>query len=115
MAVYTVEEIALRVAPVAREYQLPAVYLFGSYARGEATEESDIDLLVDVAGTRIRGLFSTTSPYSLGGLYCDLEEALDKEVDLVTLDALRHAADGSREGRFRKAVLKERVKVYGSA
>ena len=51
-------------------YGIRSVYLFGSYARNEATEQSDIDLLVDTSGTALRSLFS------LGQLYCDLEKAL---------------------------------------
>lgn len=45
--IYTVEEIRRCITPVAVRYRLKAVYLFGSYARGEATDESDIDLLID--------------------------------------------------------------------
>lgn len=45
--IYTAEEIRRRITPVAVRYRLKAVYLFGSYARGEATDESDIDLLID--------------------------------------------------------------------
>ena len=46
MPPYSIEEITRRIAPVAEKYQLPAVYLFGSYARGDATADSDVDLLV---------------------------------------------------------------------
>ena len=113
MTVYTLDEISRRVAPIAREYHLPAVYLFGSYARGEATENSDVDLLVDLTGTQIKGLFSMTSPWSLGGLYCDLEQALDKRIDLLTVGALEQAEDRPEQEWFRDAVLKERVRVYG--
>ena len=42
--VYTLEEIAERIAPVARKYNIPKVYVFGSYARGEADPDSDVDL-----------------------------------------------------------------------
>ena len=42
--IYTIDEISRRIQPVASAYGLRAVYLFGSYARGEATENSDIDL-----------------------------------------------------------------------
>ena len=44
--IYTVDEISRRISPVAEKYHLKAVYLFGSYARGEANESSDIDLVV---------------------------------------------------------------------
>ena len=45
--IYAVDEIARIVRPIAQRYGLRAVYLFGSYARGAATEDSDIDLLID--------------------------------------------------------------------
>ena len=73
--IYTIDEISRRIQPVASAYGLRAVYLFGSYARGEATENSDIELLIDTSGTNLRSLFS------LGKLYCDLESALEKKLD----------------------------------
>lgn len=54
--VYTLDEIARRLRPVAEQYHLRAVYVFGSYARGEATEDSDIDLLVDTDRAGITSL-----------------------------------------------------------
>ena len=71
--IYSLEEIARWIQPVASAYGLRAVYLFGSYARGEATEQSDIDLLVDTSGTTLHSLFA------LGKLYCDLKMALDRK------------------------------------
>lgn len=35
------------IAPIAKSYGIKRIYLFGSYAKGEATEESDIDLLIE--------------------------------------------------------------------
>ena len=66
MLPYTIDEIKKRITPVAQKYGLSAVYLFGSYARGEANENSDIDLLVDLTGSKVHGIL-------LGGLYVDLE------------------------------------------
>ena len=40
--IYTVQEIQSRVMPVAQKYGIKAVFLFGSYAKGTATEDSDI-------------------------------------------------------------------------
>lgn len=69
MCVYKIEEIAERVRPIAERYGVGKIYLFGSYARGEATEESDIDLLVDAEN--IHGL-------EYFGLWDDFERALEK-------------------------------------
>lgn len=44
--VFTIKDIVRRVKPVAEKYGVKAVYLFGSYARGEADEDSDLDFLV---------------------------------------------------------------------
>ncbi|GAB2021685.1 nucleotidyltransferase domain-containing protein [Pseudolactococcus yaeyamensis] len=45
MSILTIEEIKAKVKPIAEKYGLKEVYLFGSYARGEADEKSDIDLV----------------------------------------------------------------------
>lgn len=71
--IYTVQEIQSRVMPVAKKYGIKAVFLFGSYAKGTATEDSDIDLLIDTSGTALRSLLS------LGALYNDLEAVLEKK------------------------------------
>ena len=108
MLPYSIDEIKSRVRPVAEKYGLPAVYLFGSYARGEATAESDVDLLVDIAGTGISG-------FAFGGLYADLEDALETGIDLVTVSALERPTDRRSQLRFREAVQKERVMIYAAA
>ena len=45
--IYTLDEIRSIANPIARRYKIAALYLFGSYARGEATAESDLDFRVD--------------------------------------------------------------------
>ncbi len=105
----TIEEIERRITPVAEKYRLAAVYLFGSYARGDATEESDADLLVDLSGTRIDSLFQ------LGGLYNELEAALETGIDLVTTDSMEQATDLRSQKRFREAVRQERMMIYAAA
>lgn len=107
--VYTLEQLRARIAPVAKKYGLPGVYVFGSYARGTAGEDSDVDLLVDTTGTAL------TSLVSLGALYCELEETLGKPVDLVTLSSLRQLAQLPSDQDFRQAVWKEKVSVYAAA
>ena len=45
--IYTIDEIKKIVTPLAQKYGMKRMYLFGSYARGEATPESDIDFRFD--------------------------------------------------------------------
>ena len=104
--IYTLEQIKSIIEPIARKYQLPAVYLFGSYARGTAREDSDIDLLIDTTGTKLRSLLS------LGALYNDLEDALQKQIDLITVSSLEQRAQMPSEVNFRNTVWKEKVNLY---
>lgn len=106
--IYTLEEIERRIRPIAEKYHLRAVYIFGSYARGDANENSDIDLLVDDTGSGMRGL-------AYGGLYSDLEEALEKSLDMVTIGALEQPARHKSDISFRETVQRERRKIYAVA
>ncbi len=78
--IYTIAEIKGRILPIARKYGVERVYLFGSYAKGCATADSDIDLRIDKG--KLRGLFA------LSGMRLDICGALDKEVDLLTTNSL---------------------------
>jgi len=77
--------------------EVKCAYLYGSYARGEATEESDVDILVVVETMGIKFF----------GLAADLEEALDKSVDLQTYEQVIGNA------KFMKRFLIEGIKIYG--
>ena len=77
----------------ARKYGAYNVRVFGSVARGEADEKSDIDLLVDMEKGR--------SLLDLAGLLVDLEDLLGCKIDVVTEKGLRE--------RIRERVLKEAV------
>lgn len=107
--IYTLDEIARCIRPVAERYRLRAVYVFGSYARGEAGEDSDVDLLVDTDGANLKTLFA------LGGLYSDLEDALEKELSLVTVDSLEQPCRMESDIYFRENVTRERRKIYAVA
>ncbi len=76
---HTVEEIRDIVQEVARQYGIKRVSLFGSYARGEAKPESDIDLRIDKG--QLKGFFQ------LSGFHLDLEEKLQTQVDVLTTDS----------------------------
>ena len=63
------------IAPGCKKYPIRRAYLFGSYARGNATEKSDVDL-------RIEG--DIKSFFMLGGIYSELSDALGTELDLLS-------------------------------
>lgn len=77
--IYTIDEIRDIVKPVADQYGIEEIWLFGSYARNEATEDSDVDLLVRYK----QGL-----GLKFVGFVCDLEDALGLHVDVLTIDDL---------------------------
>lgn len=76
--IYSIEEIKRITVPIAARHGVARIHLFGSYARGEATESSDIDFRVDSG--QIRDLFG------MGALYADLQEKLQKPLDIVTTE-----------------------------
>ena len=89
MKTYSIDEIKAIVSRLAKQYGADRVYLFGSYARGDMTDSSDIDLRIDKGS--IRG-------FQLGGLLLDLEDSLGVPVDLVPTSSLdRHFLDSIRK------------------
>jgi uncharacterized protein len=80
---------------LAAKYGASDVRVFGSVARGEADEASDVDLVVSMAPGR--------SLFDLGGLIMDLEVLLGRRVDVVTERGLRP--------RIREQVLREAIPV----
>jgi len=63
------------------KYGVISIALFGSYSRGEQTEDSDIDLLVELDYKNI-GL-------NYMHLYYELENILNKKIDLVSIGAIK--------------------------
>jgi len=66
---------------LAARYGVSNIRIFGSVARGDADEQSNLDLLVDVEAGR--------SLFDLGALLSDLEQLLGCPVDIVTEKGLR--------------------------
>ncbi|MCM1054980.1 MAG: nucleotidyltransferase domain-containing protein [Bacteroides sp.] len=102
--IYTLDEIRRRVKPVAERYGIEKVLLFGSYARGEATEESDIDLFI--CYKRLKGMFA------IGGVYTDFEEAFGIDVDVVSEKALTADYATEKSRIFLANIVREGVSVY---
>ena len=71
-----VEEIKQKAIPILKASGVTRSSLFGSYARGDQREDSDIDMLVETP--KGMGLFNFV------GLQQELEDALGKKVDLGT-------------------------------
>ena len=94
--VYSLDEIKSIAAPIAEQYGVAAMYLFGSYARGEATATSDLDFRIERG--RIRSLFE------LSAMYNDLSESFQKNLDLLTSQNI--------EPEFLAAIRPEEVLVY---
>lgn len=92
--ILTLEKIAEIVKPIAEKYQVEAIYLFGSYARGEATAESDLDFLV-FGGERFKKTF-------IFALAEDLREAFQKAVDVFEIHEV------NRDSMFYDTIMKER-------
>lgn len=104
--IYTIDELRKRIVPITQKYKIPAVYLFGSYARNEATDKSDVDILIDREGSAIRGMFD------MGVLYIELRESIGKEIDLVTIQTLRQKSTKNRTPWFVDNLEKDMVKLY---
>ena len=105
MAVYTTEEIVERIRPVVEKYCLGRVSLYGDYATGDATEKSEINLLVEVLD------FEKINGWHYGGLYGDLEDALQKSCDVITERQLETRNHNKWSERFVEEVESERMVI----
>lgn len=89
------DEIKRSVVPLLRSHGVRKAAIFGSFARGEAGRDSDLDLLVEVGEEH--------SLLDIVGIRLDLEERLARRVDLVEYDAIKPA--------LREQVLSEQVPI----
>ena len=102
--VYSIEEMKRLIIPILMKYGVDKAYIFGSYARGEATPNSDVDLLIK------RG--NIKSLFKLGGLYYELEKILSKSIDVITEETFTEQPTDELDEEFYEEVLKERMLVY---
>ena len=96
-SVFTMEQIAAAVKPLADKYRVKEINLFGSYARGEADENSDLDFLV-FGGE----MFRRTMIFALAE---DLREVLKKNVDVFEITEVNPGSN------FYQTIMKEKVLV----
>lgn len=93
---YTIDEIKKIVTPIAKKYQIAQVYLFGSFARGDYNEQSDIDIRIEKG--KLKGMIA------LCGFYTEVSEALERRVDVLTT--------GSLSDVFLESIKKDEVILY---
>ena len=95
----TIDDIRRAATPACLEFGVRRLDVFGSLARGNHSEASDVDLLVEFLSPARRpaGRFF--------GLLHRLEDALGRDIDLLTINGLKNPF-------FRKRVLDERIPLY---
>lgn len=111
MKIYTTEEIAEISKPILKKYHIPKVYVFGSYARGDAKEDSDIDFFVTFP--------KRFSLLKLSGLAFELENTFHKEIDIVDEETLLEQLNDHSNSklhfvrnRFYDTIMKEGILLY---
>lgn len=93
---FTIDEIKEKAVPVAKKYGIDSLSLFGSYARGEQNENSDLDFLIDKG--KLRGLFQYV------GFYQELENIFNCHVDVIT--------SGISDKQFLERINKDKKVLY---
>src|ERR1700743_728526 len=95
----TVQQIKTTVADYFKDKPVKTVYLFGSYARGDAKEDSDVDLLVVYDDSKKRLSLFDVLRFKVG-----LEEKFKRNVELVEEDFVF-------EG-FKRFISKDKFQIY---
>jgi predicted nucleotidyltransferase len=104
--IYSLEQIKELVEPIAQKYKLKTLWVFGSYARGEPTDDSDIDLLMDftdLTAKNLRGFVNMAEEF---------EQILDKKVDLISINSLYCHIMKKYFYNFMNIVSNEKVMLY---
>ena len=91
------EYISRKCSEIFDKYKINFCYLFGSYAKGKAKDDSDVDLLIS---TEIKGL-------KFFGLVEELRNSLHKKVDVLEVIGLKDNVALLEE------ILKDGIKIYG--
>jgi len=95
--VYTIEDIRQAISQVSRDFGIKRMTIFGSYARGEATENSDIDFhLIDTG--------DAWGYFKLCGFQHALEDCLGLNVDVLTT--------GAMDDKVLENITRDEVLVY---
>ena len=90
-----ISEIQGKVTPILREAGVRRAGVFGSVARGDFHEKSDVDMLVDIK--------KNISLFDFVGLKLGLEDVLGRKVDLVEYDSIKPV--------IRESILAEEIRI----
>ncbi len=99
MTLYTISDIRNIVAPIAQQHGVKSISLFGSYSKGNADENSDIDLKIEKGALR--------SLIQICSFRLAIEDALSIPVDIITTE--------SSDKEFLNAIRKDEVLLYRNA
>jgi len=97
----SIEEIKSYIIPIIEKYPIEKVMLYGSYARGDASDTSDIDLVVES-----RGRLHNRKIFALGG---DLLDVLPVRVDVYDILEIANSS------AMYENIQKEGVIIYDSS
>ena len=98
---YTIDEVKKIVSPIARRYDVRRLWLFGSYARGEATLDSDLDFRVEPG--------EPCDFMKYFGFISALEDAFDVKIDVISADPI---IDNYLDKKFLKQISHDEVLIY---
>ena len=91
-----INRIKSKVTRVLKKHGVVKAGIFGSYARGEQTKSSDIDILIEIRGRKF-------SLLDLIGLEMELKRILKKKIDLLTYKSINHL--------LRERILNEEIRI----
>lgn len=95
----SLNEVKERATPILKKHNINEAYIFGSFARGDFNDDSDIDVMV------------LTEDFDLLGLIVDLEKKLGRKVDVLIEDDTENSEIPTVKALY-KNYVKERVKIY---
>jgi len=90
-----IDDIKKKIIPILRKNHVIKAGIFGSYARGEQKENSDIDILVEIS--------KPISLLDFSGLKIEIEEAIGKKTDLVEYETIKPL--------IKKNILNEEIRI----
>lgn len=95
--IISIDDIKEKCRKIFDNYDVEYCYLFGSYAKGKASQSSDVDLLIS---SNVKGI-------KYFGLVEEIRNALNKKVDALDINQLKDNMDLVQE------ILKDGIKIYG--